>query len=621
MRVGSTVACSLAIARLPMSSARLESWAEHLSVVVAGLQRQFDGEKRAVDRRFQQLERQLQGALGRLEGGGEHREGGARERWAELQGSVTGLMEEVQALARRADGIDDRLWSRASGAEELARQGTRELQQQVQSLERQSRLQGAAAEDAQRRQQSRQRRVEKFLEDFEWRLTKMEEDQRPGQEEEGSSAFEEQMQGVCAEVEALQARMAAVEALHAKPSDMAGGTSLGPADSRLETSEVSDVRGSVGLLEGRLSSLEAKTSTQLEDLRTTIATVRVKVEGQCQRQGAIAERLEMAHVPTLEALRCEVASERVRDLRAVEDRISELNQKVDRALQATDATRDGEEADSLNHRTSAVEALTGALGREVQELRSHLRAEIRTLLGHGAKFGRSGPRGTAATPGHSWPGGMATAASLEPGLREQLGAVADRLEALDELADRLGRLEARVVRLELPPVAEAAPPAQGPGAASSGADPVGADASHKGLGRRTLEPADFMEEAPAPAPLQAAEPPPPGAAGAAAPPRPGPPARPGAAAALQHQRTRHDQALPQPDRPMDAARIPSFESLRSSIDIAISPDESVDDTFVLQNKCDVFEDVIRPPEISSGRARASFDMGQCTSKTLEDDDH
>ena len=38
-----------------------------------------------------------------------------QERWAEVQGSVSGLLEETQALARRLDGLDERLWARTSG--------------------------------------------------------------------------------------------------------------------------------------------------------------------------------------------------------------------------------------------------------------------------------------------------------------------------------------------------------------------------------------------------------------------------------------------------------------------------------------------------------------------------
>ncbi|CAL1152555.1 unnamed protein product [Cladocopium goreaui] len=69
-----------------------------------------------------------------------------RERWAEVQGSVSGLLEETQALARRLDGLDERLWARTSGSE-ASKQRNRELEQQVQALEQQNRLAAAAAED------------------------------------------------------------------------------------------------------------------------------------------------------------------------------------------------------------------------------------------------------------------------------------------------------------------------------------------------------------------------------------------------------------------------------------------------------------------------------------------
>jgi len=431
------------------ASARLESWTEHLGATVSSLQRQCDAEKRSVDRRFQQLERQLQGVLGRLEGDGYLRCEGSRsgERWAELQGSVTGLLEEVQGLARRVDSVDDRLWQRAGGAEELARQGARELQQQVQALERQCRLAAAAAEDTQRRQASRQRRTEKLLEDLEWRLAKTEEEhQRPRQmDEEGPSALEEQVQGLCGEFEAMGARLASVEALQAKLSSvgMARGAGV-PGDSRLEEAaeEASDVRSALGVVEGRLAGLESKASAQLEEMRSSVAAVRVKVEGQCQRQGAIAERLEMAHVPTLEALRAEVSNDRARDIRSLEDRLAELGQRVDCALEAADASGIADRTDSLGQRVSAVEALAGALRREAWELRSGLRAELRGAWAGGRSGGSSsrGPVGGA--------GSGTASSSAEPTIKEQLGAVADQLEALDELADRVNDLNTRVSELE-----------------------------------------------------------------------------------------------------------------------------------------------------------------------------
>jgi len=161
--------------------APVDQLADRIAAAVAKLQQQHEAEKRSSERRFQQLERQVQGTLGRLEGD-RAREGDTRERWAELQGSLNGLMEENQALGQRVDGLDERIWARTNEAQELARQGVRDLQQQLQAFERQARLAVAAAEESQRRQAAKQRRTEHLLEDFAWRIAKAEEEQRTRQE-------------------------------------------------------------------------------------------------------------------------------------------------------------------------------------------------------------------------------------------------------------------------------------------------------------------------------------------------------------------------------------------------------------------------------------------------------
>merc|ERR1719491_2642329 len=119
----------------PLPSARhakvashMDPYGESMSSMISGLQRQCDGDRRSMERRMEQLDRQFQGFATRLDS--EHaRDSDWREKWAEVQGSLNGLVEETQALARRVDGLDERLWSRASGVEELSRQGLRDLQQ------------------------------------------------------------------------------------------------------------------------------------------------------------------------------------------------------------------------------------------------------------------------------------------------------------------------------------------------------------------------------------------------------------------------------------------------------------------------------------------------------------
>lgn len=378
---------------------RHDAWGDHWGTSLGALQLQVETEKRAVDRHFQQLDRQVQGLLARLEAGTDAlRDTGMREKLAEMQGSVAGLMEEVQSLARRADSVDDRLWARANGAEELARHGTRDLQHQLQSLERQARLQQASVEDAQRRQQARQRRLEKVLEDLEWRLGSLEEEGR-APELGDPAAAEEQLQGLCAELEALQARLVSVEALQEQTLKPCGGLL---ESSRSEGGEVSELRH-------RLSALEGKASSQIEELHSTFAAVRVKVESQAQRQNALSERLEQAHVPTLEAIRHELAAERGKDMRNFEDRLVDLSHKVQRALDGTDASNNAENWDALLQRTAELESASDAWQRELQDLRSSLRKEVLAVMVQGSMPSRSNGRLAAYGPsrstvdGNRWP--------------------------------------------------------------------------------------------------------------------------------------------------------------------------------------------------------------------------
>jgi len=90
-----------------------------LSVAVAELQRQAEAERRNMNRQLQQLERRFQEQCTAPTVG--------RERWADLQGSVSGLLEEMSSLARRVEGLDEKLRLRIGSCEELIRQRTREL--------------------------------------------------------------------------------------------------------------------------------------------------------------------------------------------------------------------------------------------------------------------------------------------------------------------------------------------------------------------------------------------------------------------------------------------------------------------------------------------------------------
>jgi len=385
---------------------------------------------------------------GRVEG--EHlrerdlRERDLRERWADMQGSLNGLLEESQALAKRVDGLEERIWTRSSGAEEAARQSMRELQQHFQALERQNRLTSAAAEDAQRRQSSKQKRTDSLLEDFEWRISKVEEECRAGLAAdsnicENSESFRE----LCSEVEALGTQVAALQSERGMPqvpqvSDEPAelpATLLEPLTSSLERS---------------LAAFEVRTGQQLEELRTSLASVRVKVDGQLQRQNAIADRLETAHVPAIDAIREEFAEQRTRDLSSIEGWIATARQSVD--LAAADTAALTERMDGIARRLSGSEATLRATRKESHNIRVALRAALSGRCGTVTGSGGSGGVGPGSlslgSPLEAVPEQTVglIGASAVPAIQEQLSAMADQLDTLDDVVGRVRALERCIAR-------------------------------------------------------------------------------------------------------------------------------------------------------------------------------
>eukprot|EP00427_Karlodinium_veneficum_P028590 CAMPEP_0169217668 /NCGR_PEP_ID=MMETSP1016-20121227/19029_1 /TAXON_ID=342587 /ORGANISM="Karlodinium micrum, Strain CCMP2283" /LENGTH=728 /DNA_ID=CAMNT_0009295607 /DNA_START=96 /DNA_END=2283 /DNA_ORIENTATION=+ len=423
----------------PLASARaspqlqLDALAERVGSVVAGLQRQCDADKRTSDRRFQQLEKQLQVALGRLEG--DHaRDGDWREKFSLLQGSIAGLVDESQALSRRLDSLDERLWSRTSSSEEIARQGSRELGVQLQAFERQARLSAAAVEEAQKRQANRQRRTEGVLEDISARLAQIEDGYGgAGYSKTTEIRFHDLETQVSSRLQALEACanniQAQLDTLHlanAEEANFRDGVDEELCEDGLDgLAAKGDLRGAITVVEDDMRALERRLCQQLEELSSAVASLRVKAEGQIQRQSSLAERLETAHVPALEALRNDLMEARSRDLSEMRTEVNELARKFDINFEGLEVEPLIEKIERLNQRVSGGESTTSALRREVQELRGSLDRRNGSRNARGGSFEVAGPR-----------------------IQEQLGAVADQLEALDELASRVSLLDDRVCGLE-----------------------------------------------------------------------------------------------------------------------------------------------------------------------------
>lgn len=322
--------------------------AERVNVVITGLQRQSETDRRRVT----QLERKLEARL-------EDRahQGDGREKWAEIQGSVTGLIEETQALTRRVEGLDERLWARTSGSE-LAKQRNRELEQQVQSLEQQARLSQSTLEETHKRQAAKLRRAEHSLEEAQRRLAKLEEEVRVKQQnshprdgylEARVGALEHQQERLDNDVRTMQMHI---------DDGLQGAANMVPQDDG-----VMDEAGTTGLedaiqaTERGLGALEKKVSSQVEDLAASLASMRVKVDGQLQRVGTLAERIESAHEPALDSMRAELAQARQQDRREVDHELASLRNRFQEATEGTDESM-VEVREALRQNAAQIAALS-----------------------------------------------------------------------------------------------------------------------------------------------------------------------------------------------------------------------------------------------------------------------
>jgi uncharacterized protein YoxC len=406
-----------------------------MNSAVVNLQRQCDTDRRASDRRLQQLEKQVQGALGRLEGDFS-RDSEWREKFSLLQGSITGLVDETQAVSRRVDGLDERLWTRTNSAEEIARQGVRDLSTQVQTFERQARLATAASEEAQKRQATRQRRLETALEEFGWRLQKTEEravysggpilvdgmDAHSQAQDLRLQDLRVEMGSMGVRLQNLEAQLEAVDLVAAADDYMYDDV----AGEGIDLDNVHCDGAAPQATQRDRRADERRLNAQIEELSAGLASLRVKVDGQTQRLSSLSDRMETAHVPAVEALRGDIMEARSRDLCDLQGRIHELEHKTNLSSEGVDFETIAEQMERIVQRVASGEASVSSLRRDL-----------------------NGLRGSFARPDRpSTKGGHDAAEVFHPTIQDQLGAVADQLEAMDELADRVSDLCGRVAGLE-----------------------------------------------------------------------------------------------------------------------------------------------------------------------------
>ncbi|CAK0893519.1 unnamed protein product [Prorocentrum cordatum] len=320
--LGSAGPSPVAASRLVGNNQAVAVLNEKLNQVVQRLQQQFEGDRR----RLHQVERRLEASAD-----DRARHGEQRERWAELQGKVDGLIEETQSLTRRVEGLDERLWARTSGSDGSKQRG-RELEQQVQSLEQHVRLAAATSEEASKRQAAKLRRAEHAAEESVRRLARLEEEVRGGMAavqrdrflETRLSTLEQQQDQLDEVVQSLQAQI---------DEGMAGFAGLGGGGGEVEGEAGRQVDDVLRAVEKSHSELEKKVMKQVEEQ----AAFRVKVDHQLSRVNALADRLETAHEPALESLRAEMASQRCQDRQLADGDTATLRRQLQ---ESTDGMED-----------------------------------------------------------------------------------------------------------------------------------------------------------------------------------------------------------------------------------------------------------------------------------------
>eukprot|EP00434_Breviolum_minutum_P001862 symbB.v1.2.001651.t1/scaffold86.1/size363240/10 len=300
-----------------------------------------------------------------------------RERWAEVQGSVSGLLEETQALARRLDGLDERLWARTSGSE-ASKQRNRELEQQVQALEQQNRLAAAAAEELQKRQATKIRRTEHSLEEVLRRMATLEDEvrQRSGSHRDGYLeakfiTLEQNQETLDAELRALQANLE--DGLQQLRDEFTPG---GQEGTELHSNDVFEA---VRKADTGLSSLERKVTSQVEDVSSTVASLRVKVDGVLSRVSGLAERIETAHEPSIDSLRLELSQARAQERRELDAEVQALKHRLQQVQDSNDEAC-SEVAEALRQARAETAALS--CRSDIPEDNSWMRSTEERLAGY-----------------------------------------------------------------------------------------------------------------------------------------------------------------------------------------------------------------------------------------------
>lgn len=357
-----------AAARVQLNS-QFSMLADKVNVVIASLRSQCDADRRRIAQLERKVEMQQDDKGGSTDGNG-------REKWAETQGKVNGLEEETQSLSRRIDKsleqLDKRIWDRTSSSEVKCRS----LEQQLQALEQQTKHVSTTTEEVQKRQAAKLRRTEHAVEELTRRLNKAEEERlsshgpQQGYVEQRFSIVEQNQEQLSLDIQALQEQIDdGLAALGDNYADQDGGT--GEA-----THSLASLEEAVLAAERNLMSLDKKLSPQIEDLAASLASLKVKADGQFHRVASLTDRLETAHVPALESMRAEMAQARAQEKREQSGELAVIRSRVQEVADA------GEEATSeLREKLRQARAEVAAISLRPED-NPLLRTLEETLGGH-----------------------------------------------------------------------------------------------------------------------------------------------------------------------------------------------------------------------------------------------
>jgi len=297
-----------------------------------------------------------------------------RERWADLQGSVSGMLEEMSALSNRVESLDEKLRAKISACEELVRQKTRDLEQQLHQQQQKVASANAMFEETSKRQTSKMRKLTQSVEDTARRLSMVDElrnriagsdnmqiEARLSELQQQQATLEDEFRNL---LMATESASTSVALFNSDPS-MRGGeglTSSGRSPRELTIRAPEDDGTHGGIDTAVMRALErdvGRLSQTIEEHAAALANLRVKSDGQEQRLSARYERLESVVNGPLDSVRTEVMQLRERDRQDMESQVQSLVKRMEALADQSDEAI-SELRDSLERAVADIRA-TGEL--------------------------------------------------------------------------------------------------------------------------------------------------------------------------------------------------------------------------------------------------------------------